>query len=249
MFRTRIAKDIVCEFLPPARKIKKTKVIIYAPGFPSSPSKNTLAEFYSKKGFWVFIPRYRGAWESGGELLRNEPTEDIKDVIDAIYKGFKDIPFSAIQKPTTFKLNPDSLLLIGCSFGGPAMLLNSKDPRVTKVICLSPVVDWKNPSRVERAKWFWPFVNEAYGEAFRINKEGIKKLYKTNFYNPSKQLEKIDGSRITIFHANNDEVVLPEPVIKFANATESRLVLLKKGGHLTSRFLLGKKYLRILNYK
>ncbi len=247
MDRTRINKEIICEFLPPARKSKKTKVIIYAPGFPSSPSKKTFAEFYSKKGFWVFIPRYRGAWESGGELLKKEPTEDIKDCIDAIHKGFKSIPFSALEKPIHYKLKPDSLILIGCSFGGPAVLLNSKDPRVTKVICLSPVVDWKTPSRVERAKCFWPFVQEAYGEAFRINKDGIQKLYKSKFYNPSLQLDKIDGSKITIFHAKDDEVVLPEPVIRFAKTTESKLVLLKKGGHLSSKYaVVDKNFINII---
>ncbi len=62
--RTRFAKDIVCEFLPPSRPQKLDKVVILADGMPSVPSKKSVLEYFSKKGFWVFHPRYRGAWES-----------------------------------------------------------------------------------------------------------------------------------------------------------------------------------------
>ena len=246
MYRTRFAKDIVCEFLPPTRITKRNKVIIYSPGLPSSPTKRVFAEFYSKKGFWVFLPRYRGTWESGGQLLQNEPTKDIKDVIDGVCNGFVDIPSSGLGKPTRYSLQPAKLILVGSSFGGPAVLLNSKDLRVSKVICLSPVVDWSIPSRVERAKWFWPFVKEAFGEAFRINQEGIKKLYKTPFYNPNLQKEKIEGSKVLIIHAKDDEIVTFPPVEAFSKSIDAKLIVLKKGGHLSSHYLTKSK--SILNF-
>jgi len=61
MFRTRFKKDIVAEFLPPARLGKKQKLIVLCDGMPSIPRKQSLMEFLSGKGYWVFYPRYRGA--------------------------------------------------------------------------------------------------------------------------------------------------------------------------------------------
>src|ERR1035441_9301255 len=69
MFRTRFKLNIVTEFLPPARTGKTQKAIILCDGMPSIPRKQPLAEFLAAKGHWVFYPRYRGAWESGGEVL------------------------------------------------------------------------------------------------------------------------------------------------------------------------------------
>ena len=82
MYRTRFKKDIVAEFLPPSRKLKKQKVIIICDGMPSIPSKQLLMKFLSKKGYWVIFPRYRGAWESDGEFLDKSPHEYIIDIID-----------------------------------------------------------------------------------------------------------------------------------------------------------------------
>jgi hypothetical protein len=36
---------------------------------PSIPRKQPLSDFLTGKGFWVIYPRYRGAWESGGEFF------------------------------------------------------------------------------------------------------------------------------------------------------------------------------------
>ena len=69
-FRTRFKHQIVAEFLPPTRPRKKQKVIILCDGMPSMPRKQALMEFLAAKGYWVFYPRYRGSWESGGQFLR-----------------------------------------------------------------------------------------------------------------------------------------------------------------------------------
>ena len=87
MFRTRFNKEIVAEFLPPVRQGKKHRVIILCDGMPSVPTKQPLAEFLARKGYWVFYPRWRGAWESGGKFLEKSPVEDIAEVITGIEKG------------------------------------------------------------------------------------------------------------------------------------------------------------------
>ena len=79
MFRARFKRDIVTEFLPPARSGKIQKAIVLCDGMPSIPRKQPLAEFLSEKGYWVFYPRYRGAWESGGDPCVTRPTGEEGD--------------------------------------------------------------------------------------------------------------------------------------------------------------------------
>src|SRR5579862_6424951 len=93
MFRTRFAREIVCEFLPPSRKVTRRRVIVLSDGMPSIPRKQGLAEFLAKKGYWVFYPRYRGAWENGGEFLARSPHEDILDVIGGLGREFREVTF------------------------------------------------------------------------------------------------------------------------------------------------------------
>lgn len=129
MFRTRIGQDIVVEFLPPARRSRKEKVIVLCDGMPSIPRKQGLAGFLADKGFWVFYPRYRGAWESGGQFLARSPHEDILDVITALKKPIVEITFGK-----RFRVNARQIFVIGGSFGGAAAILCSLDPLVKKVI-------------------------------------------------------------------------------------------------------------------
>src|ERR1700733_4955201 len=137
MLRTRFARDIVTEFLPPARRVKKERVIILCDGMPSIPRKQPLAEFLAAKGYWVFYPRYRGAWESSGRFLQRSPHLDILDVVDGFAKEFRELAFGKCSRVT-----PNELYVIGGSFGGAAAILSSLDERVTKVIANCPVVDW-----------------------------------------------------------------------------------------------------------
>jgi esterase/lipase len=141
MFRTRFKKEIVAEFLPPARQGKKTKIIILCDGLPSIPRKQPLAEFLAKKGFWVVYPRYRGTWESEGSFLEVAPDKDISDVIDELPNGLTDIAFGQ-----HFSIpSPHEVYVIGGSFGGTTALMASLDPRVKKVIANCPVVPPKLP--------------------------------------------------------------------------------------------------------
>jgi pimeloyl-ACP methyl ester carboxylesterase len=123
MFRTRFARDIVAEFLPPARSLKSRtgrlqRAIILCDGMPSIPRKQPLAEFLAGKGYWVFYPRYRGAWESGGEFLERSPNLDILDVIGGLSREFRDLAFGR-----RFRVALDEVFVIGGSFGGAAAIL------------------------------------------------------------------------------------------------------------------------------
>jgi len=174
MFRTRFARDIVTEFLPPARSGKTQRAIILCDGMPSIPRKQPLAEFLSGKGYWVFYPRYRGAWESGGEFLEKSPHEDILDVIEGLSKEFRELAFGR-----RFRLWANELFAIGGSFGGAAAILASLDPRVNKAVANCPVVDWSILPREQKKETSNPsyaeYIREAFGNGYRLSNENWKK--------------------------------------------------------------------------
>ena len=111
--RTRLTGKIVAEFLPPSRERKTQKVVILCDGMPSIPRKQSLSEFLATEGFWFIYPRYRGAWESGGEFLERSPHEDILDIIDDLPRGMEEVAFGR-----RFRLSPGKIFVIGGSFGG-----------------------------------------------------------------------------------------------------------------------------------
>jgi len=243
ILRTRFKKEIVAEFLSPARLGKKRNAIILCGGMPGIPSKSELMQFLSKKGFWVFNPRYRGTWESGGTFLKYSPEKDVCDVIDALPRGFKDLWGGKM-----YRVRPDNLFIIAGSFGGPAGILISRDPRVKKVVAISPVIDWLAPSKDEPLDWLETFVHDAFGNGYRFGKKEWAKLKTGTFYSPLHHQKEIDGSKLLIFHAQDDGSIRPKEVIAFAKKTKSALRLLKTGGHLNSTFVVQKYWKEIRKF-
>lgn len=233
--RTIFKKEIIAEFVVPKKDSKR--VIIVMDGMPSVPAKRSLLEFYAKKGFWVFHPRFRGSWESKGKFLRKSPHHDILDMIGELPRGFKDLWSGKI-----FKLNPRKLFLFGGSFSGPAALLCAPDPRVTKVVIAAPVIDWRVESRIEPLSKLERFVRAAFGEGYRFTKKDWQKLKSGKFYNPWVEQERIPGEKILIFHAQDDDVVPYRPTLRFAENTGSKLILFKRGGHFGSGSLMKPKF-------
>ena len=175
MFRTRFKTEIVAEFLPPARPRKRQRVLLLCDGMPSIPRKQPLVEFLAAQGFWVFYPRWRGAWESGGEFLKVSPERDLLDIIDELPRGFRETAFGH-----KFRVSPDEVFIIGGSFGGAAALLASLDDRVTRVVANCPVVDWtvlRDEQQQETSNKSYPaYIREAFGNAYRLPERNWNKL-------------------------------------------------------------------------
>lgn len=245
ILRTRFKKDIVAEFIQPTRhESKKSKVIIFCPGLPSVPSRRPWMEFFSRKGYWVFMPRYRGTWESGGSFLKFSPAKDILDIVDRLPKGFE---YLTLRGKKRLKIKPAAIYLIAVSFGGPAGILASRDPRVDKVVCVSPVVEWRAPSKAEPLTFVERLLRFAFGNGYRFKHKDFLKLRSGKFYNPLSRWREIDGRKLLIYHARDDEVVRPREVVKFAKLTGARLILRKRGGHLSSSILTKANEYRRLN--
>jgi esterase/lipase len=247
LYRTKFAKEILTEFTPPSRKLKKQKVIIYCDGMPSNPRKQGLCRLLAKKGFWVFYPRYRGAWESGGNFLEKSPALDISDIIDGLQKPFKEAAFGKV-----FSFKPDEIFVIGGSFGGCTALMASLDARVKKVVANCPVVDWtiqKKTEKTETSNRNYPaYLQEAWANGYRLKPKNWSKLYKGNFFNPMHNVKEMDGNKIMIFHAKDDPYIPYKSVVKFAKKTNSDLKLLSRGGHIGTEWVINKYWKRIKTF-
>lgn len=237
--RTRFRKEIVTEFLPPTKPSRK--VIIFASGMPGVPSGKELLPFFAKKGYWVFLPRYRGSWESGGRFLKNDPTKDILDIIDGLPSGFTDL-----WNNKQYHVKPENIFIIGGSFGGPAALLASRDRRVTKVVALSPVVDWTAPMPDEPMDKLGRFLGPAFGNAYRFSMADWRKLMRGKFYSPVAHVHELDPKKILIIHAKNDLVVTWPAVRKFIKQLGCQSIVFKRGGHLPRTILTRPSLVRQL---
>jgi pimeloyl-ACP methyl ester carboxylesterase len=247
MFRTRFKRDILTEFLPPRRSGKTERAIVLCDGMPSIPRKQPLAEFLAAKGYWVFYPRYRGAWESSGEFLRRSPHEDILDVIGELSKEFREVTFGQRFRPSIAEI-----FVIGGSFGGAAAVLCSLDDHVNKVVANCPVVDWSILVRSEKAETSNPsysaYIREAFGRAYALSDRNWRKLHKGNFYNPASHVQEINPSKILMFHAKDDPFVPYLSVEKFAKQTRVKLKLFRRGGHLSTDMIVRKYWPQIQRF-
>ncbi len=240
IFRTRFKNEILTEFLPPMRATKNQRVIILAAGCPSGPNKNEVLKFLSKKGFWVFFPRYRGSWESKGRFLQKPLDQDLLDVASEIPKGFVDI-----WSGRKFKLKPNQIIILGGSFGGAAAILASRNKLITKAMSISPLIDQTRPGKDEPFPKMIKFYEEGYGPAFRIAKNGWAKLKSGKFFNPIKHISEINGHKNLIIHAKDDQTCPYSITKKFALLTNTPLVTLNKGDHLGLSIILQPKFYKI----
>lgn len=247
MFRTRFKKDIVAEFLAPSRPGKRQKVIVLCDGMPSIPRKQLLMEFLSGKGFWIFYPRYRGAWESGGQFLQRSPHEDVLDVIDSLSRPIREVTFG--QK---FRVSAHEVFVIGGSFGGAAAILCSIDARVKKVVANCPAVDWSILSRSEKAETSNPnyagYIREAFGNAYRLTDRNWNKLRTGTFYNAIHHANEIDPEKVLMFHAHDDPYVPYSSVKRFADRTGVKLKSFRRGGHLSTDHIVRKYWPEIKRF-
>ncbi|MEX0673104.1 MAG: prolyl oligopeptidase family serine peptidase [Candidatus Paceibacterota bacterium] len=232
LYRTRIDDEILAEFLPPStpqkRTEERTRVLILAQGIPSIPYKDDVIQYWSEQGYFVVFPRYRGTWESRGSFLKESPTKDVTDTVNAVFHPLRDI-YSGEE----FTIVPDAVYVLGSSFGGPAALFSSSDPRVTKVIGLSSVIDWRIPTPAESNDALKQFITEGFGPTYRFDDTDWAKLEEdTHFYNPITMQDRIDPEKVLLIHAEDDPFCPAQALKTFAKETGVTTELYAQGGHL-----------------
>ncbi len=231
--RTRFAQDIVAEFWMP--KKPSHKAVILMDGCPTMPSKRKVGEFFAKKGYWVFHPRYRGSWESDGEFLAESPEEDVLMVAEGLNAGFMNI-YDGIE----YLLDIDDITVIGASFGGAAAMLSLKYPIIARAVALAPMIDWTATSKAEPFDYFLYTLDEGFGAAYRPAKNAYKRLLSGKFYSPKHDAAEIDTSRLFVAHALDDKVISVAPLKQFATKKKFKPMYLKKGGHFSTSMIMDK---------
>jgi dipeptidyl aminopeptidase/acylaminoacyl peptidase len=214
---------------------------------PGIPRKQPFADWLAGKGYWVFYPRYRGAWESDGQFLARSPHEDILDVVDGLGKTIREAAFGK-----TFQVRPDEVFVIGGSFGGAAAILCSLDSRVKRVIANCPVVDWsilRSALRAETANSSYvAYIREAFGQGYRLSEKNWNKLHSGRFFNPIHHVDEIDPSKIMMFHAKDDPNIPWRSVDSFAKKTGVHLKLFARGGHGRTELIVQKYWPEIKRF-
>lgn len=229
--RTRFPEGIVAEFWMPRKP--SHKAIILCDGCPSLPSRHKVGEFFARKGYWVFHPRYRGTWESDGVFLKEEPSDDVSLVAHALNDGFMDI-----MTRTTYLLDIEAITVVGASFGGTAAMLSLRDPLITNAVALAPVIDWRAESKAEPFAFFVTLLKEGFGGAYRAHPTAWKRLQGGKFFSPTHATRQIDAGRLFVVHALDDQVVPAAPLRVFAKAIGLRPLFLRTGGHYSTRAIM-----------
>jgi len=215
-------------------------VVIVCIGMPGYPS-DIMLPWLARRGYWAFLPRYRGTWESGGKFLQKSPAEDILDIIEELPKGFKNL-----WNGEVLQIKNPQVYLIGSSFGGTAVILASLSKKVKKAVAFSPVIDWleENKNKKEPIDSLAKFTRDAFGNGYRFVSGGWDKLKSGKFYNPAAVVKKIDPKKIFLIHAVDDKIVFTNPFKKFVAETGCQHILLKKGGHLSARNAIKPEFWR-----
>ena len=133
--------DIFFEFL--VHKDKKNTIIIL-PGFPSSNVMDEKIYFLHKKGFNVFIPRYKGTYQSKGEFLKSNPIIDLSNFVTELKKGTA----ISLWDMRSIQFDTEQIFVFGESFGGSiACALAATSQDIKKAVIAAPVWDFKNHNK------------------------------------------------------------------------------------------------------
>lgn len=237
--RLRINTDIVTEFLPP-RSGNGSTAIIFCDGCPSVPSKRSVLEYWSKRGFWVFHPRYKGTWESAGKFLDHDPTEDILEVARTVRSG----ELVSTRTRSGDKVPQPSIkrvIVVGASFGGAVALLSSLHSEIDKAVAISPVIDWSTEvtNSLEPLSDLKAFIRKGFGEAYRFLDSDFDRLGRDpQFFNPIAHVSEYDARKIFIMSAKDDMIVSSDRIVQFVLQTQCAYHMRKTGGHFSSSISL-----------
>ena len=172
---------------------------------------------------------------------------DILDVVEGMRREFREAAFGR-----RFRVAADEVFVIGGSFGGTAALLCSLDSRVKKVVANCPVVDWAILGREQKKETSNPnyaaYIRAAFGNGYRLWDRNWKKLSGGRFYSPMHHAKEIDAAKVMMFHAEDDPYVPYRTVQKFARITGARLKLFKRGGHLSTDWVVRKHWGEIAEF-
>ncbi|MEM4271878.1 MAG: hypothetical protein QXD13_02215 [Candidatus Pacearchaeota archaeon] len=203
--------------------------IVILPGFPSGNDFSDIIKVFFEKGYHVFIPRYRGSYQSSGVFLSRNPVDDMKFFMEHLEKGEAKSLWQS--KKINFRVNKK--ILVSSNFGGPiACALAAECPVFSHLILSAPIWDFRrhNEDGKERdLEKMSDFVKNAYKNCYRYRFKSLtKKLRKFENLYPENYLPKLKLP-VLVMHDPNDKVVA-------FKHTQEKLPSLKKATYLEHYF-------------
>jgi pimeloyl-ACP methyl ester carboxylesterase len=204
--------------------------IIILPGFPSGNDFNDLISFFFEKGYHVFVPRYRGTYQSAGVFLSKNPVDDMIYFLENLEEGSAKNMWD--MKKENFKINKK--ILVGQSFSGAIALgVAAKYGKIDHIILQAPVWDFKlhnSEGDEQNFEKVADFVRSAYKNCYRFRFKNLtKKLLKFEELNTAYYLPNVKKNPILVMHDPNDKFVS-------IRHTNEMIHLLGRGTYLEHHF-------------
>ena len=217
---------------------RKADAVVILPGFPSGNDFYDLIAYFFEKGYHVFVPRYRGSYQSLGVFLSKNPVDDLIFFVEHLKEGEAKSLWD--EKKEHFVVN--KLILVGGSFSGAiACGLVAKSPVFSHLILYAPVWDFNehNSSGDEQDfQKMTDFVKNAYKNCYRFKfKSIVKKLGKFDELKPPYYIPKLNLP-VLILHDPNDRVVAFRHTKKYLGLIPRATYLEHYLGHKLTRDLL-----------
>ncbi len=183
-------------------------VVIILPDFPGRGEYREIMGVFYDKGYHVFVPRYRGTYQSKGSFLSKNPVDDLIFFVQHMKLGKSRSLWDKSWR--TFKIN--KILVVASGFAGAlACGFAAKSGMISHVILASPIWDYaKHNERGDEQDLdiMTSFVQRAYQNCYRFNfTDIIKKLNKFEELNPAFYLPKLQKLPLLVFHDPNDKLV------------------------------------------
>lgn len=128
----------------------------------------------------------------------------------------------------------------------------SLDQRVTRVVANCTVVDWSILDEAEKAETsktnYADYIRQAFGNGYRLSDANWRKLRSGTFHNPWHHRTEIDGSKVLMFDAKDDPNVPYDRTRQFAELTVAALKSIKKGGHISTDYVVRKYWAQIKRF-
>lgn len=182
--------------------------IIILPGFPGRNQYDELIQLFYEKGYHVFVPRYRGSYQSSGTFLSKSPIDDVYFFLEKLEEG--KVKNLWDMRKIAFKINKK--LLLGNSFGGAiACSVAAKYHLFSHLVLVAPVWDFTMHGAKgdeQDLKKLTVFVKRAYKNCYRyIFDDIIKKLDKFKELSPEYYVPRLQKMPLLVLHDPNDKVV------------------------------------------
>ncbi len=211
--------DIFFEFI---NHKEPTDTILYLEGFPSSGSHKKEIEFLYRKGYNIFVPHYKGTYQSRGKFLGGNIVYELKEFLDKLKMG------SVINlwdmSEVNFKIK--RLILFGGSFSGAICCGLSTLTKFDKIVLFAPVLDYlrlNEKGDEQDPDHMIPFVKRAYENLFRFDFDKIvERMSKFKECSPNYYLNKLK-TPVLILHDPTDKTVS----IRMAKEFEKKLPNIK----------------------